>query len=65
MAVCPKWLAPSFYRFPAMSQGMLAIALIVNLLPHRPPRHWSHWIAAANPLYIAAIEIGIWREFHW
>ncbi|MCI0333306.1 MAG: hypothetical protein L0228_08800 [Planctomycetes bacterium] len=38
------------YQYWQLSHVLLLLAMLYDLLPGRPRRHWSHWTAACNPL---------------
>jgi hypothetical protein len=46
--------------FPGATQIVLALALLVDLMPGHPKRHWSHWTAAAQPVLLASIDLALW-----
>ncbi len=44
------------YQFFTFSPVLLLLALANDLLPNRPRRHWSHWIAASIPLLSCVVN---------
>ncbi len=51
--IVPGWLNHFvIFQYMSLSPVLLLLAMLNDLLPNRPRRHWSHWVAASNPLLI-------------
>jgi len=60
----PAWLNQFvIFQFWKISPVLLLLAMLNDLLPNRPRRHWSHWVVACNPLLMRVF--GYFPPFVW
>jgi hypothetical protein len=48
--IVPAFVWPWIYRLSSWQLVILALAIINDLRPSKPRRHWSHWVPALQPL---------------
>jgi hypothetical protein len=62
LAVKTAWTRGVLFPFPGASQTLLVAALVIDLMPRRPNRPWTHWAAAIQPVLLAILTIAVWQE---
>jgi hypothetical protein len=61
----PGPVSTVLFPFSGATIAVLVIALLMDLLPGRFRRHWSHWVAAIQPVLLVILDVVVWREVPW